>query len=929
MTAPAQPAFHDFFEQVRGFRPLPWQSALASRVVDDGWPPALAIPTGLGKTAAIDIGVWALAGQATRLPRDRTLPTRIWYVVNRRLLVDAAYDHARLLSRSLADAREGPLRAVAERLRSMAAFGTTADDGNRELPLQVSRLRGGAALGARPPEPSQPALLFATVPMFASRWLFRGYGSSDSMRPVDAAHAGIDALVLLDEAHLSRHLLSLGDVLHACDAGDGSAILGAARSRVQIVAMTATGDEEPGQIALTEDDYRNPVVHQRLHARKPTRLVQTTPKKATAELVSSAVTLLRNAEPEHATCVLFLNTATRAAEVAGRAREALPDADVVVVTGRLREPDAAEVRDRLLGHAEQPGVASSRQPQPRARPLLVVATQTLEVGADFDFDFLVTQSAGVRALTQRFGRLNRLGERDHAAAVIVHVPGEDPVYGDEPNLVWERLTGAAEDEHIDLGPAHVGVIGNPADEPQRAGVLLPAHLWEWVKTSAPPVGEAPIEAFFDGFDEQLARVSVCWRAWLPSIDERCVPLPSQDEAVEVPLGDARRLLERISSDAARRISGEGTLQAVDAGGVYPGATIIVHASGGGYGGDGWSPEQEGVVPDLSILHRGALPLHPHVCAHLLTLFGGDDTPATWGAELTRLFAVATDALDDEAARSFTRQELAAEMADTAKAVEAMEGPAEVVTLLRRLAGASQLVEGPEGVWVVVLRRERQAVVDVRLDAFDDLTFDASSIGLEAHNGAVGEAAATLARALGVRDNLVATIAHAGKAHDAGKADSRFQRWLDPDSQAGQLLAKSGRQPSWRLDQARAGWPSGGRHELLSGRAVAAWITAADGTSTGIDHDLLIHLVQSHHGGGRPLVATPSADPLATEVKLEVLGRTVTIDGDLTADDWEQPERFRRLCERYGYWGLALLETIVRQADHAVSAASSRKAVVMG
>ena len=30
-------------------------------------------------------------------------------------------------------------------------------------------------------------------------------------------------------------------------------------------------------------------------------------------------------------------------------------------------------------------------------------------------------------------------------------------------------------------------------------------------------------------------------------------------------------------------------------------------------------------------------------------------------------------------------------------------------------------------------------------------------------------------------------------------------------------------------------------------------------------------------------------------------------------------RFRRCCEHYGYWGLALLEAIVRQADHQVSA----------
>ena len=50
----------------------------------------------------------------------------------------------------------------------------------------------------------------------------------------------------------------------------------------------------------------------------------------------------------------------------------------------------------------------------RERHLIVVATQTLEVGADVDAEYLVTEACGVRALTQRLGRLNRLGRYERA-----------------------------------------------------------------------------------------------------------------------------------------------------------------------------------------------------------------------------------------------------------------------------------------------------------------------------------------------------------------------------------------------------------------------------------------------------------------------------------------------------------------------------------
>ena len=87
------PSFDEFYRAVNfdpasgvGRDPFPWQSRLATLVEASGWPSEIGVPTGLGKTSAIDIAVWSLAAQADRDPAKRTVPTRVFYVVDRRLL---------------------------------------------------------------------------------------------------------------------------------------------------------------------------------------------------------------------------------------------------------------------------------------------------------------------------------------------------------------------------------------------------------------------------------------------------------------------------------------------------------------------------------------------------------------------------------------------------------------------------------------------------------------------------------------------------------------------------------------------------------------------------------------------------------------------------------------------------------------------------
>ena len=50
--------FSTFFRAVHGVDPFPWQTRLLRRVAGEGvWPDVLDLPTGSGKTGALDIGV--------------------------------------------------------------------------------------------------------------------------------------------------------------------------------------------------------------------------------------------------------------------------------------------------------------------------------------------------------------------------------------------------------------------------------------------------------------------------------------------------------------------------------------------------------------------------------------------------------------------------------------------------------------------------------------------------------------------------------------------------------------------------------------------------------------------------------------------------------------------------------------------------------
>ena len=914
---PPSPSFSEFYRAVNGRDPFPWQARLAEKVAkEERWPSEIGVPTGLGKTACLDIAVWWLSSQADRAPKERTAPTRIWWVVNRRLLVDSTAEHARHIASTLHDpasagldpSRRRAIECVAERLRSLWVNPAAH-------PLDVIGLRGGIA-SRTPTDPAQPTVILCTLPMYGSRLLFRGYGSN--RRSVDAAMAGIDSLVLLDEAHLAGHLRTLVPALADCQP-KARGFLGAYRSRPTVVSLTATGDTpESDRFDLDDDDRAHPVVRQRLHAAKPLRVVEVAKGGTAKPLADAAVALAREA-PAPAACLVFGNTPKTARETFGRLCKALPKAEVLLLTGRVREREAARIRARILDPED--GMATARRTDAtRRRHLIVVATQTLEVGADIDAEYLVTEGCGVRALTQRLGRLNRLGRFPHARAIYVHGPPSRshggrgpgaaadtwPVYGREPAKVLDRLRrmGAGDDdETVDLPPRSVAsTLGPPGEDPDRAPEVLPGLLWEWTKTTTPPEGEAPVEPYFSGIASPRWSVSLLWRAHVPAPGRRLWPRATDREAIGIPLSEAR---ESLGEAAIRRLAPDGvTVEEVSAGGLRPGDRIVVESDAGLLDEFGWNPAATTPVADDSLAQLG-LPL---------------DTDA-----IRRLCGVELGGLVDKALG----------VADDDRDLDEAERNEAVSEILATLGGTPAPAGWEEAVWTGFIARLRSNVLEPRnevprllversareapSDDFDELSLGPVAVELDQHGQAVGTRARRVAERVGLPDDLREVVGRAAVLHDIGKADPRFQRWLDPWRESGPLLAKSEvPRHRWEAMRVSSGWPRGGRHEELSARLVRAWLAQTPDWGSPLQRDLLVHLVVSHHGKGRPLVR-PADDGATGAVSAVVEGVAVTADADLAWVDWEQPSRFQRLQEQIGPWGLALLEAIVIRADHAVSA----------
>ncbi len=919
------------------------------------WPHAIDLPTGTGKTATLDVAIFHIALEVTKGANGRA-PVRVAFLVDRRPVVNDTYTRACRISAALRrQAAHDVVRRVASLLATLAE---TPDE-----PLRTVRLLGGMA---KEPEwtrtPTQPTIIVSTIDRVGSRVFFRGYGISDTMKPIHAGLLGVDTLFLVDEPQASQAFvdtLRVAQDLHR----PGTSIL--PRRPVQVVTLSATQTAE-NAFNIAADDRADHELSRRLTASKPTELVRVHGnEQSDAQLDTIAENALAMSVVRGGPCTtvgVIVNVVARARAVHERIQQRLRRqgarlADVTILIGRCRDLDRERVVARVLSQ-----VAAGRPPAINAPPVFLIATQCVEADADVDLDGLVTELAPIDSLRQRFGRLDRRGQRGAAPAVIVATNDQlrarptNPLYGGSLRETWALLTANStqsqrpqgERLEIDMGiDAASRWLPGPRDltpylaQKGEAPVLLPVHFDAWTHTSPVPGAEADVALFLHGSDSGQADVEIVWRAdvveggtaheWK---DRARVCPPSSLEAVSVPLCEAQAWLRgtafpylsdleggpspeqcehAIPGDRALRWLGiDGDSEIVRAADLKPGDRLVVPATRGGCDIWGWNPQSKMPVSDL----------------------GSEANAKQRGWDILRLSPELATAVEPGVDEGLIRELLDRLRNESDEdAYEAIRDCAACPSLWRAYGSrrpAPMLIrserEGEDGV-LLAFHRRWQFVGDAVTEDDESVRCNPGSEALLSHHSKGVQGRATeMALAAGLPKELVSDIALAALLHDAGKAHPQFRSWLSggqvlvPDSEP--VLAKTWRQlgPGARV---RSGLPNGARHEVAS----VYLAVAHPAFSQAHDPELVLWLIGTHHGYGRPffpaVVWPPPGDVFTVDLG-DCFGEVGSQAGQQVEHlGFAWVDSFEHLKRKYGPWGLAWLESLLRLADHRWSEAEQQ------
>ena len=903
--------FSAFFAALNGgHAPFSWQQDLVDHIVATGrWPDRIVAPTGAGKSSVVDIHLFVNAlfasGNGPRVPR------RLCVVVGRRALVDSQADRAMKIQRCMVDVlNNDAASSESDIIYRVAKLLSSFHVHNVTEPFLVGHIRGELSNRSLPVnEPSVCAIIAATPDMWGSRLLFKGYGSSKQARPRETALIAMDSVFVLDEAHLNQQLLVTAR--RVAELQELGADIGV--PRLQVVETTATPSElKEGQSEVRVDISNldgadDAELLRRVNSVKELRRVpierwngspgnSAVVKHAVAEINKLCDKQKSSEYGQSSTIGCIVNHVDTAVKIASELKKIKLNVELIV--GRMRSYDLEQLRKK---HPSLFTCVGDDEVD------VVVATQTLEVGIDIDFSSLITELAPASSLTQRFGRVNRLGKRKDSKIVVlepadlIKVKDAVPPYkGDDLRKAYDWLDVLSQQNSVNPA-AMLACVSPPTSRPrllyQRPELT---DLLEFSRTSEDMYAEPDLDLWLhDSLEDQKAIGGIVVREQLPVDDFVALELlkafpPENNEVFPASLDILRDKLSQLVVDDRQRTKLERS-----------------------------KPD---ILRRAFFFRDGEV----EICTPWYRLHPGDVIIIDRGIPFTTEKVAVKGKPDDKEPPEAVKNENVEVLTFNTRMSESEADifrefcgltPDEATSIWRELGHEGDIVLsnsiqddlrfGEVVSWyAIVYSEELQEDSDTR----QEWTQSQGKVFLDDHQNDVAVRAKKIVEAVGLKEDFGTDVVAAAQHHDDGKADHRFQSMLG-GLRAEKELAKSEvrtRQET-KISRQRSGLPQGWRHEQMSVVLVAA--EKAQGKLS--CSDLALRIIGCSHGNGRN--SFKHTDRI-------LLQNAQGSDSDILrqkAHDLFFIGRWEELIEetdmKFGPYVTAYLEAIERAADVQISA----------
>jgi CRISPR-associated endonuclease/helicase Cas3 len=852
--------------------------------------------------------------------------------------VDQATTEAEKLRAALASKHE--VRDIADALHQLVTEGANESDS----PLAISALRGELAdNGEWRSDPARPAIVIGTVDMIGSRLLFSGYGRCGfKSKPLHAGLLGQDTLLIHDEAHLEPAFQKLleaiqGEQGHRERFGEDWD-----RRALRVMALTATtraasetqgGPDKEGSL-FGDEDRNHPEAGKRLNAKKWLAFHSVQEEKGIAgKIVERATTFSDSGKA----VLIFLRRLEDVEKVAVDLRKKKAEVQTLTGTQRGCERDRLAKNDEIFARFLP---ARDRRVQPKEGTVYLVCTSAGEVGVNLSADHLVCDLTPLDSMVQRLGRVNRFGDGE-ARIEIVHVAkasgsgkAQDDANADAAETEPDSAGGATREPDSTAAEESKGKkkktptafdlacqktldvlhkLQEGRDSEDRAGCnASPAALNEMLSSlsreerdaafTPPPVirpatdilfdawamttvrgklpGRPPVADYLHGVREwEPPETYVAWREEVSVItNELLASYPPEELLEDYPLKPHEQLRDRTNrvfkhlETIAKRVADDLPVWLLNQDDDLEVTTLTKLVEDGQQRLEDATvilPPAAGGLTESGMLDGSAVPVGDGSIAYDIAdkwqdMDGQPRRQRVWG-----------EAYKPPGMRLVRRIDLIAE------------------------AGTEDEEEPETSSWCWYARPR---------SADDDGSRAARQVQeLTLHLEQVREYAERVADKLGLEHNLRRAVVLAARFHDLGKNRRIWQRSIG-NHDASRILAKSG--PGMKPLESLTRY----RHEFGSLLDVTK-----KPEFQALDEDakaLVLHLIAAHHGRARPHFPIEEAfDPERALADVQAVASQV-------------PQRFGRLQRRYGRWGLAWLESLVRAAD-AMASSAIQESVVSG